>query len=159
MPVKKYTTAEVAKILHRTEDTIRKMVYRGELGCFGSSRPRGTGRPLKIGRTHIRAYMLQHLGNFSDSELTEWGVIPEVEPFVTQPEESACGMSQYSGDSYVCAEPSSQSTSVPYKTYFLHLNDRIAVGNITAETVVKIVEAIMRDPVCDVTTFKIDRME
>ena len=157
MPFKVYTTSEVAKILHVSHETVRQMVYRGDLECFGSSKPKGQGHRIKIGRNHIRSYMMQHLGKFSDTELSEWGVVSKIDTSVVHQDETVCEKPQYVGDLSVYTDLSSEKTSC-ITTYTLCLNDRIAVGNITAETAMKIVEAIMQDPFCDVTSFKIERM-
>ena len=158
MPFKMYTTAEVAKILHISQDTVRQMVYRGELGCYGSSRPKGTGHHIKIGRSHIRSYMMHHLGKFSDTELSEWGVVSDVDTSVVQPDETVCEKQQYTGDLSVYADPASENTSC-ITAYMLYLNDRIAVGNISRETALKVVEILMNDPVCDIASYKIERMK
>lgn len=158
MPFKVYTTSEAAKILHISQETARQMVYRGELGCFGSSRPRGTGRHITIGRSHIRSYMQHHLGKFSDSELSEWGVVSDADTSAVQPDETVCEKQQYAGDLSVYADPSPEITSC-ITAYMLYLNDRIAVGNISRETALKVVETLMNDPICDIASYKIERMK
>lgn len=158
MPFKVYTTSEVAKILHVSHETVRQMVYRGNLECFGSSKPKGQGHRIKIGRNHIRSYMMQHLGKFSDTELSEWGVVSDVDTSAVQPDETVCEKQQYAGDLSVYADPSSEMTSC-ITAYMLYLNDRIAVGNISRETALKVVEILMNDPICDIASYKIERMK
>lgn len=159
-----YSTAEVARIIGVTDVTVRKMIERGDLQCYGKYRQGAFhGRRITIGKRHLAEYILSHRERFDATTIEEYtkGVknLDDPQPYTGNLDAYADSHGNWhftTSDSV--EEPSIIRDPASYGGFILTLNDRVAVGNITAETAVTIITALLNDPICEITDIKISRM-
>lgn len=159
-----YSTTEVARIIGVTDVTVRKMIERGDLQCYGKYRQGAFhGRRITIGKRHLAEYILSHRDRFDAVTIEEYtrGVknLDAQQPYTGNLDAYADSHGKWhftASDSV--EEPSIIRNPESYAGFILSLNDRIAVGNITAETAVTITTALLQDPLCEIADIKISRM-
>lgn len=158
-----YSTTEVARIIGVTDVTVRKMIERGDLQCYGKYRQGAFhGRRITIGKRHLAEYILSHRERFDATTIEAYtkGVknLDEPHPYTGNLDDTDLYGNQHFTTGDPVEEPSIMRDPESYAGFILSLNGRIAVGNITAETAVTIITALLKDPFCEITDIKISRM-
>lgn len=165
-----YSTAEVARIIGVTDVTVRKMIERGDLQCYGKYRQGAFhGRRITIGKRHLAEYILSHRERFDATTIEEYtkGVknLDEPHPHTgnldVYTDLYGAHYSTTSDPVEEHSDPAEESSIIrnpeSHAGFILSFNDRIAVVNITAETAVTIITALLKDPLIKITDIKISR--
>ena len=158
-----YSTSEVARIIGVTDVTVRKMIERGDLQCYGKYRQGAFhGRRITIGKKHLAEYILSHRERFDDTIIEEYtkGVKNLGDPNLYTGNLDAY-TDLYGNQHFTTGDPVEEPSIIrnpeSYAGFILSFNDRIAVVNITAETAVTIITALLNDPLIEITDIKISR--
>lgn len=158
-----YSTAETAQIFHCSKSTVLLYIYNGELKASASDskvRP-GKRRRIRVLKEHIGEYMLNHRDRFTKEELDTWGkFVKQQNPIEKAITEEAHSLSELTGalaglvnPKVVSPEPASAPVAeekpdieIQYlDSYSISIDGRISVGNVSAITAGKIINALLED--------------
>lgn len=156
-----YSTAEVAQIFHCSKSTVLLYIYNGELKASASDakiRP-GKRRRIRVLKEHIGEYMLNHRDRFTKEELDTWGkFVKQQSPNKKAITEEAHSLSELTGawaslvnPKVVSPEPAPVAEEKPdieidyLDSYSISIDGRISVGNVSAITASKIINALLED--------------
>lgn len=172
-----YSVIDTAKVLHVTPRTVRIWIDSGKLGALMSDDKvvKGKKRQIRVLPEHIREFMRHNKGRFEESQLKTWGVLDDQEHDETIDEKLSRDISgeELANDpelfQALCdklsgvestVEPTTDKvvTPPPAKTASAKIivDGRIALGNISRESAVAIVDVLMKDPLISFGQVTID---
>lgn len=172
-----YSVIDAAKVLHVTPATVRVWIDSSKLGALMSDDKvvKGKKRQIRILPEHIREFMRHNKGRFEESQLKTWGVLDDQEheetieeklgrdisgeELANNPELFQALCNKLSG---VAAPPTGLEDTVAAlpvataKSAKVIVDGRIALGNISRESAVAIIQILMKDPLISFGQITID---
>lgn len=156
-----YSTKEAAQILHVCPQSIGNYIQRGELkaSMSNSKIQPGKRRRIRILKEHIGEYMLAHRDRFTKEELDTWGkFVKKQDPIEKASTEEVHSLEELTGAwaGLVKSAPAelTPATSTDAKpdieiqyldSYSISIDGRISIGNVSAVTAGKIINALLED--------------
>ena len=156
-----YSTVEAAQILHCSKPTVMNYIRSGELKASVSDtkvRP-GKRRRIRVLKEHIGEYMLNHRDRFTKEELDTWGKFVKKQDLIEKAapeevhslEELTGAWASLVNSKVVSPEPAPVAEEKPdieinyLDSYSISIDGRISVGNVSAVTAGKIINALLED--------------
>lgn len=163
-----YSTKEVAQILGVHYTTIRHMVDTGRIECLiDPPVTPGGKRKIRFTREHIAKYLGEHREHYDEATLTAWGVTKDsivtgtatvAEPKTEEPkndmsEFGVTSLDKLSGawaglctvETEMPNKPAAAAEPVKVETYYIFVDGRLCLGNMSSETARTILCALMTD--------------
>ena len=163
-----YSTTDVAQVLGVHYTTVRAMIDDGRLECLvDPPLTQGGKRRIRFTREHIANYLKAHREHYDEATLKAWGVTEDsattgtakvIDPKTEKPEDN---MSQFgvtslnklsgawAGLAKAAAVPEPIKEEAPSttknETYYIFVDGRLCLGNISSETARTILCALMTD--------------
>lgn len=169
-----YSTKEVAQILGVHYTTVRTMVDDGRIECLMDPPVTPGGkRKIRFTREHITKYLGEHREHYDEATLKAWGVTEdsattgtaeiegEKKPEDDMPEFGATSLDKLSGAWADLAKAATETPNKPAavpepikeeepsaakeETYYIFVDGRLSLGNMSSETARTILGALMTD--------------
>lgn len=156
-----YSVDEIAQVLHCTRATVVHYIDCGELqaNVYPKEKVPGKKRRIRITKEHVQAYMRSHRTRFDKDTLSAWNVDASYKPVKVETSSSypATSLSELTGawaglvnaaeDLTTPKEetPAAFKPQTEIPSYSVHIDGRVAIGNVSADTMSKIIDALLHD--------------
>lgn len=154
-----YSTKDVAQILGVHYTTIRHMVDAGRIECLMDPPVTPGGkRKIRFTREHIAKYLGEHREHYDEATLKAWGVTEdsattgtaevagEKKPEDDMSEFGVTSLDKLSGAWAGLAKAAIETpNTAKAETYYIFVDGRLCLGNMSSETARTILGALMTD--------------
>lgn len=141
-----YSTKEVAQVLGVHYTTVRAMIDEGRLECLMDPPVTPGGRrKIRFTREHIAKYLREHREHYDEATLKAWGVTETT--VIGGTAELAKAATETPNKPAAVPEPIKEETPSATKTetYYIFVDGRLCLGNMSSETARTILCALMTD--------------